>query len=743
MSGDLLVLVHGLAGTPAKHFRSLLEVIENDDAFDDSTCVQTFMYNSAKTAIFPWQYDPDLKTVGSLLSSFLENKALEHERIVLIAYSAGGLVIRQALLELNPYAIARLSKVIYIACPLEGSDLGNAANWLNIGSKLARDLSVGSDAMKQLKMDWEKSPLSNIDQNYMWGTQDTVARRIPGLNNQRCFITNHDHKNIRSFDAESEHYKTLRGWILGSHTNGFIVPGDALNPLLTPTFSAELAKLQHTVTQMSQEQFALFQRLAREQRLLVEGGAGSGKTILACEKAMRLGAAGLRVGLFCHSSVLGGRLKQLTSGEPNVNVYDFNGYIQTVLNKQYDYRTEWEIYDTPSSDQVYAAIEILTDQNASNEIKFDAIIVDEGQDFEKDWIDVLDISLISQNGLFYIFSDEHQRTKDGAFAFTAADTVPLTTNWRNSEKIFNVVKQFTPRATVSDQALQGTGDLVIIPTSQADALESVRTAIAYVLDKVAGGSIVVLTNEHNSLEESLSADMVVHRHRKPSWQSGLYEFLTRVFDLVRQEISISSLDRFRDHNLAILSQVRLPALSSNAFPTDTDLSKVRIFVSQLDWRLTRAEPIPCRIFWRVVGDKLMPEIAAPRGKKLKRNDIKLGHYFYALNQLTSHDFNLSEPPSVTVRPYYVLRRNDEVPLYNIQHFKGCEADGVVLFIRGPQQALQRHLYVGLSRARYCLYVVCDEEAMAGLHQLYQRGLPKLHGDIGARINSTRRERRLD
>lgn len=737
MPGDLLVLVHGLAGTAAKHFRYLASAIDDDESFDRDICVKTFEYGSAKTAIFPWQDDPDLQTVATLFASFLETNSLEHERIILVAYSAGGLVARRALLALSAYAAARVSKLIYIACPLEGSDLGNAASWLNIGSKLARELSIGSSVLEKLKEDWHNSPFSLISAKYMWGTRDKIARILPGVDHENCYFTNHGHKDIKFFDVNGDHYKVLRDWVLGARTNGFVIPGDALSPLLTPTFSAELAKLKQTVASMSQEQFALFQRLAQKPRLVVEGGAGSGKTVLACEKAIRLGAAGMHVGLFCHNSLLARRLRQFTEGQPNVKVYDFNGYMQNILDRRYDYRTQWEIYESPNDEQIYAATDILLNGNWPEDLKFDAVVVDEGQDFDKDCLDILEFSLRSPNGIFYIFADQHQRTKDGSLFSTAVDTLHLTTNWRNSEKVFSIVKQFTPRATTSEQALAGTGDVVIMPTSQGEALASVRSGIAYVLDKVAGGSVVVLTNERHSLDESLAANMIVHRYRKPSWQLGLYEFLTRTFDLTREQVSRTSYHP--QHGFAALSQIAMPTLSSNAYPTNGDFEAVKAFSGSLSYFVAAVPHIPCRVLWRVIGDKFVPEITGPRGKKLKRDEIELGHYFYALSNLTSQELRLSEPPSVHVRPYYALKRQDEVPLYNIQHFKGCEADGVVLFVRGPQDSLERHMYIGLSRARFCLYVVCDQEALASLHQFYQRGLPKLHSDISHGISTVRNQ----
>ncbi|HEV2067890.1 MAG TPA: ATP-binding domain-containing protein, partial [Thermomicrobiales bacterium] len=76
--------------------------------------------------------------------------------------------------------------------------------------------------------------------------------------------------------------------------------------------------------------------------------------------------------------------------------------------------------------------------------RFDAIVVDEGQDFADTWWITLDGLLRdSDNGVFYIFHDEEQRLyqRQGRFPFDALP-IELTHNLRNTRQIHDQVVRY-------------------------------------------------------------------------------------------------------------------------------------------------------------------------------------------------------------------------------------------------------------------------------------------------------------
>jgi MoxR-like ATPase len=73
---------------------------------------------------------------------------------------------------------------------------------------------------------------------------------------------------------------------------------ETLTEMLAPTFHLRqplgpvLAGEDRALLRLTEEQFGVLDLLARERRVAVSGGAGTGKTILALEKAKRLAAEG-------------------------------------------------------------------------------------------------------------------------------------------------------------------------------------------------------------------------------------------------------------------------------------------------------------------------------------------------------------------------------------------------------------------------------------------------------------------
>lgn len=68
--------------------------------------------------------------------------------------------------------------------------------------------------------------------------------------------------------------------------------------------SADVDEADREIIRLSEEQFGVLDMLAGNRRIEVSGPAGSGKTLIAAEKARRLAAAGLRVLFTCFNRPL-------------------------------------------------------------------------------------------------------------------------------------------------------------------------------------------------------------------------------------------------------------------------------------------------------------------------------------------------------------------------------------------------------------------------------------------------------
>ncbi len=144
-------------------------------------------------------------------------------------------------------------------------------------------------------------------------------------------------------------------------------------------------------------------------RVEVRGGAGSGKTWLAVEQARRLTAEGKRVGLLCYSRGLATYLQRRVEG---LKASQRPAYVGTFHGLGVDWLgvPPGSDDDSPYWEQQLptAMAELAVKRPAAD--RFDAFVVDEGQDFADAWWPALLAALRDPDGSgLYVFADEGQR----------------------------------------------------------------------------------------------------------------------------------------------------------------------------------------------------------------------------------------------------------------------------------------------------------------------------------------------
>ncbi|WP_426940059.1 NERD domain-containing protein [Pseudarthrobacter sp. S6] len=231
--------------------------------------------------------------------------------------------------------------------------------------------------------------------------------------------------------------------------------GGNLDTAVVPSTSAreDEAAQEH----LTERQSVLLQATRSLPRIRFTGGAGSGKTWLAVEKARVLSKQGKRVGLFCYNKGLGQYLQDRVStwrqAKP-VFTGEFHEYVRGL-----------GVAD--GSGQDYFDIEmprLLKELAASMDPaeRLDAVVVDEAQDFAPLWWDALLACTTDPDaGEVYAFMDDRQdvyRRWGGATADLTdgptATFVPIHVdeNLRNTRKIAETFKpfageHFTPRGS--------------------------------------------------------------------------------------------------------------------------------------------------------------------------------------------------------------------------------------------------------------------------------------------------------
>lgn len=230
----------------------------------------------------------------------------------------------------------------------------------------------------------------------------------------------------------------------------------ALIDVLKPT--TEVAKYQlrsdllgqeREMVRLVEKQYQVMDQLRRHRKAVIAGCAGSGKTLLAIEKARRLANEGFDVLLTCYNKRLAGWMRTsldrdsgAASGRIRVNHYH---ELADQLCNQAGHPLAFpetpaelnEFFQTTMPEAFFAAISKVP-------VRFDAIVVDEGQDFADTWwITLNELLRDHDDGVFYIFHDEAQRLyqRESSFPFDVLP-VELTHNLRNTQRIHDQVVRY-------------------------------------------------------------------------------------------------------------------------------------------------------------------------------------------------------------------------------------------------------------------------------------------------------------
>ena len=209
---------------------------------------------------------------------------------------------------------------------------------------------------------------------------------------------------------------------------------------LRPHLALTLSEDQRRIDTLTQEQSWILDSLEDNAQMAIPGAAGTGKTILALEKALRCTADGQRTLFVCFNNALASHLKRVAGDQAGLTLAGFHEFCGTMAQKAGIAIPEGpsrQVYDRLLPEALLKAVDQHPDW------RFDAIIIDEGQDFRDDWLDVLRLCLRApDDGLFYVFYDDNQRIYAADQRFIAAlpkMNCRLSRNLRNTKAIHRVL----------------------------------------------------------------------------------------------------------------------------------------------------------------------------------------------------------------------------------------------------------------------------------------------------------------
>jgi hypothetical protein len=289
---------------------------------------------------------------------------------------------------------------------------------------------------------------------------------------------------------------------------------------------------ERAIASLTPQQFHILDAIADLHKVAIGGAAGTGKTIVAIEDAVRMSDASERTLLTCNGSLLAEHLRAKLS-KTNVQVFTFQELcidLARRANLSVPKVIDAAFLDVGAPELLVQAVE------RDPSLRFGAIVVDEGQDFRSHWWVALSSVLAGPNSRLHVFYDTNQSLYGAVgtqLASFALIPIRLNRNLRNTQSIHQLAaRHYTGPNTISDgpvgvptkKVISSDGDL---PMVVADIIRSL-----IVTDHVKPSDVAVLATKKESLKSI--ADRL-----NPTKFSGItLETISRFKGLERQVVIV-------------------------------------------------------------------------------------------------------------------------------------------------------------------------------------------------------------
>lgn len=261
-----------------------------------------------------------------------------------------------------------------------------------------------------------------------------------------------------------------------------------------------IAREAEQLIQVTQEQCEILSDVEVNPRMVIHGSAGTGKTVLAQTFTKRLAAEGRKVLLLFYNKGIASTVRYAFERDAPAQVSTFSSFAKRLVQ---EFDPGWWDAHTVRNDDFWR-IELpsrLLDIPSTQLPKFDAVIVDEGQDFKPEWYEFLQRLLApGDHTHFTVFLDEHQdifhHWKNFPCSPPPAKKV-LTKNCRNTRTIVTYLNTTYPTGMTHFEA-SPVGTPIVERTTKNDVDEQTQIVrdVKHLTgtDKIPPGSIVILLN---------------------------------------------------------------------------------------------------------------------------------------------------------------------------------------------------------------------------------------------------------
>lgn len=269
-----------------------------------------------------------------------------------------------------------------------------------------------------------------------------------------------------------------------------------------PSLSVILERTEEQLVALTEEQYGIMEGFEENDRMLISGSAGTGKTLLAMEQCRRLSAAGKKVLYLCYNKLIASYVAEYRDKENGAyDVYNLHRMLMEECNETGKENAESEFFEKVLPDRFIKASE-------SGEISriYDAVIIDEGQDLMNTYYYLCINCLLKagfSNGVWSVYFDPEQNLfndyeeLDDIWKQLKKDSdanYKLTVNCRNTRQIAVANKMISNIAQAKQMKAEGSEVVYVKYSSiQGERKKLVKTIRNLRSQGVAAKDIVILS----------------------------------------------------------------------------------------------------------------------------------------------------------------------------------------------------------------------------------------------------------
>ncbi len=241
---------------------------------------------------------------------------------------------------------------------------------------------------------------------------------------------------------------------------------------------------------LTEEQSRLLKGLGRRNRAVISGGAGTGKTLLAAAKARNFAECGRKTLLLCYNRPLANHLSHTLADQPNLDVMSFHQLCdwfarkaarttgRDVLAEAAQANPALSKFDVHFPHALALATECVSD-------RYDAIIVDEAQDFgEEFWLPVELLLRDETTSALFLFFDHNQAVYKRVSSFPISDEpFLLTRNCRNTVHIHEAAYRYYRGEHTEPPTINGEAVSIIGAPSRGSQAKRLHAHLTRMIDQ--------------------------------------------------------------------------------------------------------------------------------------------------------------------------------------------------------------------------------------------------------------------